>query len=105
LRARRVYGEPDDLIEELWVDAVVPLLRSVPRLEEVELLAPSSLIMRIIGTLEKEPGLCAELKAFIVTEAAKRPGEGVGARDATFEELKDIAAAVISQRLQRLSTQ
>ena len=102
LACQRVYGEPDDLIEELWVDAIVPLLRSLPRLEEVELLAPSSLIKRIIGTLEKGPSLCAELRTFTVTVAAKRPGDG---EDVTSKELDGIAAAVISQRLQGLSTQ
>ena len=98
------YREPDDLVEELWVDAVVHLLRSVPRLEKVELLAPSSLIMRIAGTLEKEPGLCAELKVLIVRDAAKRLGDGVDAKDVKSEELKAITAGVISQRLQKLST-
>jgi len=99
------HGEPDDLIKELWVDGIVPLLRSVPRLEAVELLAPSSLILMIIGILEKEPNLCTELREFTVTAAAKGPGVGVSAKDATSEELKCMAAAVVSQRFQRRSTQ
>jgi len=102
------HMEQYDLIEELWVDAVVPLLRSMPRLEEMELLAPLSLITRIMGNLEKELSLCPELRAFTVTAAAKKPGEGEGSKDATLqtsEELKGVAAAVISQRFQRLSSQ
>jgi hypothetical protein len=102
LACHRSYGGPGDLIEEQWVDAVVPLLRSVPRLEEVELLAESSLIVKIIETLEKEPSLCAELRVFTVIVFTKKLGEGEAA---TSEELERMVAAVISQRLQGLLTQ
>lgn len=61
------------------------------RLEEVELLASSGLIVEIIGTLEKGPNLCVELRALTVTAAEKRLD------DVTSEELKSIAPASISK--------
>jgi len=102
LACHGLYGGVDDLITELWVDATVPLLRSVPRLEEVELLAEPKLMAKVIEALGKEPSLCAELRAFTVGVFAERLGEE-GA--ASSEELKVAAAAVVAQRLQGLSTQ
>ena len=71
----------------------------MPRLEEVEPLASSGLIVEIIGTLEKGPNLCVELRALTVTAAEKRLD------DVTSEELKSIAPASISHHLQRLQAQ
>lgn len=72
--------------------------RSVPLLEEMELLASSGLIVGIIGTLEKGPN---PLRALTVTAAEKRPGEE---EDTTSEEPKGIVAAGTSQRPQGFST-
>lgn len=80
LACQRVHGDPDSLIEELWADAVVLLYRSVLRLEEMELLASSSLIVRVIGTLEKEPSLCAELRATTVYGDGRCKEAGRGRR-------------------------
>jgi len=103
----RQYEDVDQPIHISWVDGAIRLLRSAPRLERLQISAPSGLVASLSKALEEDPNLCTELNTFIINEptgieldAKGRIPENVEAR---FEQLRSAVAASIDQRRLRRS--
>jgi len=99
---RRMYGNTDPASEIPWVDGIVHILRSTPRLKTMEISASSSVVSDLLETFENDRSLCTELDSFVVNEATEIGTEGNLA--AKFDQLRDKVAALMEKRQSSMST-
>ena len=84
-----------------WVGGAIRLLRSTPRLKQLEIIASFGLVASLSEAIADDPNLCMELHTFIIDWPAglELEAEGHG-RDveANFEQLRSKISALINQR-------
>jgi len=103
-RPRRIYGGTNPALDISWLDGIVHLLHSTPRLKKMEISGPSGPVSDLVEAFEKDKGLCAELDSFVVNEAIGVGMEGdKGNIAANFDQLRGKVACFMEKRLSSTS--
>lgn len=105
-QSRWSYGNIDPAVGSPWIDGVVCLLRSTPRLKKFEISAPSGLVSGVLEILEKDGNMCSELKVFIIngpTGTGTVKGDDKRNIEAKFDQLRDKVATLMDQRQSNIS--
>jgi hypothetical protein len=105
-KPRMVYANTSGAVETPWVDAIVHLLRSTPRLKRMEISASSGLVSDLADFFEKDRSLCPELDSFVVDELTGLWMERDGKRNtvAALEKSRGKVVAFMEKRQSSVST-
>ncbi len=104
LRLTCKWGQFEDIDQDVrasWVDGAICILRSTPRLEQLEISAPFGLVASLSEAIAEDSNLCMELHTFIIDRPAgiELEAEGHGKDvETNFEQLRSKISALINQR-------
>jgi hypothetical protein len=104
-KPRMVFANTSGAVEIPWVDAIVHLLRSMPRLKRMEISASSGLVSDLAEAFEKDGNLCPELNSFVVDELTGfwMERDGKWNTPAALEKSRGKVAAFMEKRQTSMS--
>ena len=96
-RPRMLYRSTDLAVGISWVDGIVHLLHSTPRLKRMEVSAAPDIVSDLIEAIEKDRSVCAELDSFVFDEPTGT--EGID----NFNQLRGKVTAFMEKRRSSVS--